>query len=230
MMTLPLIAAISLACVFLVETYAWFVRANALNDGRAYVISKSNLILYSSRAFAFGFQASLSYYLETHGAVEGVLFICVVGFVSSVVIHLLTFYQRTVRGLTWAAMVGVMRGIRRWDDSLMSRELAPIAKIGSRRLYLATTASTAIFGVAMTLPYLLALYNPSLRLTFTSLIALLNFVGMLFLLYLVDPVLYKLMDAGSLRYSIYDFIAGRITGFILSLVIAISVIGGLGLL
>jgi len=229
-MTLPLIAAISLACVFLVETYAWFVRANALNDGRAYVISKSNLILYSSRAFAFGFQASLSYYLETRGAVEGVLFICVVGFVSSVLIHLLTFYHRSVRGLTWSAMVGMMKSIRRWDESLMSKELPPIAKIRSRRLYLATTASTAIFGVAITLPYLLALYNPSLRLTFTSLIALLNFLGTIFLLYLVDPVLYKLMDDGNLRYSIYDFVAGRITGFVLSLLIAILVISGLGLL
>lgn len=227
-MTLPLIAAISLALVFLVETLSWFVRANALTAGRAYVISKSNLILYSSRAFAFGFQASLSYYIETRGEVDGVLFICIVGFVSAALFHLLAFYHRPTRKVLWAAMVMLMKKINRWDASIMAPELARVAGINSRRLFFSTAMSTAIFCLAITLPYLLAIYNPTLRLTYTSFIQLLNFLGTLFLLYSVDPVLYKLMDDGELQESIYDYVAGRVVGFFLSLLIAIIVISFLG--
>ena len=227
-MLLPFIAAISLALVFLVETLSWFMRANALTSGRAYVIAKSNLILYSSRAFSFGFQASLSYYLETKGAVNGVLFICIVGFLSAALIHLITFYHRRSRNLAWGGMVKVMRVIKRWDPALMAATLTPVKGISSRRLFIATAASTAIFGIAITLPYLLALYNPSLRLTYTSLIQLLNFIGTLFLLYFVDPVLYKLMDEGNLKNAIYDYIGGRIAGFVLSLFITVMVIEFLG--
>ncbi len=223
-MGFPLIAAISLALVFLVETLSWFMRANALTTGRAYVIAKSNLILYSSRGFAFGFQASLSYYLETRGAVSGVLFICVVGFVSSALSHVITFYHAPTKRVAWNGMVTLMRRIKRWDQSLMTDALADVRSIRSRKLFIATAISTAIFGLAITLPYLLALHNPALRLTFTSLIQLLNFIGTLFLLYFVDPILYKLMDEGHLKGSIYDYIGGRVVGFIISLVITVFVI------
>lgn len=223
-MSLPLVAAISLALVFLVETLSWFMRANALTTGRAYVIAKSNLILYSSRGFAFGFQASLSYYLETKGAVSGVLFICIVGFLTSVATHLLTFYHGPTKKIAWNSMVGIMKKIKRWDESLMTQTLAKASRIGSKRLFVATAISTAIFGLAITLPYLMALHNPELRLTFTSLIQLLNFVGTLFLLYFVDPILYKLMDEGTLNGSIYDYISGRVLGFIVSLCVTVLVI------
>jgi hypothetical protein len=223
-MILPLIAAISLALVFLVETLAWFLRANALTEGRAYVISKSNLILYSSRGFAFGFQASISYYLETSGKVDGIFFVCVVGFVSSAVLHAVAFYHSPSRNFMWSGMVLFMKKINRWDDRLMGEGLAQIQRISSRRLFFATSISTSIFGLAITLPYLLALYNPELRLTFTSFIQLLNFFGTIFLLYLVDPIMYKLMDDGRLRFSIYDYIAGRVVGFLVSLGVTITVI------
>lgn len=227
-MILPLIAAISLSLVFLVETFAWFLRANALKDGRAYVISKSNIILYSSRGFAFGFQASISYYLETQGIASGVFFVCIVGFVTATLTHTLTFYNPVVRRVVWNCMVGLMKKINRWDSNLMANELASICRVRSPQLFIVTSISTAIFGLAITLPYLLALYNPTFRLTFTSLIQLLNFFGTIFLLYLVDPIMYKLMDKCELKFSIYDYIAGRIAGFLISLFVSFIAMSFLG--
>ena len=221
-------AAVSLCLMFWVDTYAWFVRSNALSNGSARVIAKSNLIMYSSRAFAFVFQFSIAYYLEAFKLSAGIFEISLIGFFLAALIHFTTFYCEAPRRHSWRAIVFQLTAIRRWDSQIMNIELPPVKPWKWTKLTMATAASTAIFGMALAIPYLLAFRNPDYRLTYGSLIQLLNFLGTLFLLYFVDPILYKRMDEGTLRETIYEYISGRIFGFFISfsLILVVFIIFG----
>jgi predicted anti-sigma-YlaC factor YlaD len=89
------------------------------------------------------------------------------------------------------------------------------SKHRNKKLASFTLISALIFSCAMAVPYVSAALFPEYRMTLGALGQIINSLGTILLLFLVDPILYKHMDNNQLKENLHGYYVGRFLGFLL---------------
>jgi len=72
--------------------------------------------------------------------------------------------------------------------------------------------------IALFLPFLLANEFLNYRLTMNSFGQILNIIGTILLLLMLDPILYRKMDQGNLTDVLKPYILGRLMAFLIAVI------------
>lgn len=200
-------APLMLASSLFIETSSWWVRAQAPPGSLGLFVSRSNIYLYGGRFFSLAFTSLTALWIETGGRPHEIALLLSVSFVISVGLQLVFLHSprpaRTV--LSLIAMV-----LRLPKPRFLSPNERRLRK---PRLFAGTAISALIFGLGTGLPLIAAVLVPEYRLSVSYLGQIVNSIGTLVVLFLVDQLLFRSLDAGSLPDDVLDYSRGRMTGF-----------------
>lgn len=210
-----LLVAFSLSMSLLVETSSWCLRVYAVYGNIGTYIARTNIYLYGGRFFAIMTQVLVGFLVDQGADSSVTLHIFLWGFVAATVVHAAVLGRRNARASLEAILLRIMR--------LGGLNVQAVKARMNVRLYLATTATSLFFSVALTTPLLLASLFPEYRLTLNNAGSLINFLGMLVLLGYLDPMLYRAFDEGVIAEKIESYIWGRATGFLLCALVLLVV-------
>ena len=206
-----IVGGTSLGLMFTVESATWFIRALAQRQKTGQMIAVSNMLLYSSRFFAFVFLLVMSFQIDTSSGWNSLWGTFVSAFVSAALLHVVFFFSKWSHTQWWPAIFGRRRLALVVDAKLLP---APRWRVHRRRLFAAVFFSASLFGLSATMPYMLAHLYYEMRMTLASVAQIINFAGSVLLVYWVDPMLFKLMDEASLGDALFDYLLGRLIVFV----------------
>jgi hypothetical protein len=219
MYLLAILGGLSLAVQFTIESGAWYFRAQAAREELGRMLSTASQLLYSSRLFAFGFQLVISLMVDTRAGWTVLSESFLIGFVSAALVHLLVYHVPGTARATWRALHAVMPSSIDMRPELRSE---PRLKVHDYGLFRRTLFATILFSVAATAPFLLAYRFTNVRMTMGSIAQMMNFLGAITIVSLVEPMLYRAIDAESLEHLVFDYLLGRFWGFVLCAVILVG--------
>jgi hypothetical protein len=205
-----IVAAFSLAISLLVETSSWWVRAQAPYGATGLYVSRSNIYLYGGRFFSLAFTSLIAFWIESGGTPIGVSLLLAGSLGFSAVFQILLLHN--------LRSISIVMRIVGWCLRLPKPEIRPPDRSRPAKwaLLTATAASSLIFGIGLGAPLLAAVLVPEYRLSISYLGQIINSLGTLFVLLLVDQVLFASLDAGTLREDVLDYGRGRAIGFLLA--------------
>lgn len=212
---LGLLVAFTLSMSLLVETSSWCLRVYAVAGNLGAYIARTNIYLYGGRFFAILTQVLVGFLIDQGADSQITLHIFLWAFFAAAAAHAVVLGRRVNRGSLEAALLRVMR--------LEVSNVLSVESRFNRRLYLATSATSMFFSVALMTPLVLASLFPDYRLTLNNAGSLINFIGMLVLLGYLDPMLYRALDKGVIAQKIESYIWGRATGFVLCALILLII-------
>ena len=204
------IVCFSIMFCLVIDTSGWWIRAFSDGSNMGTFVSKTNIYTYSGRLFSFTYMSFLSFYIES-GAntfeVSKIIFVSLVGGAAAhgILLNRYDYSQNFLKFIAKTIKLDIGR------NKLSQQPL----DYGWKIKYAAASA-TAIFCLGMSAPYILASMFPNFRLTLSSVGQILNAVGMLFILLLVDQLLYKSWDRGELAAAVSYYNTGRIMGVIVA--------------
>lgn len=202
--------AFMISICLLIETTTWILRSYAGPDESGKYIARTNIYLYGGRFFSLFFGLGASFMVDAGISTSSILLVIASAILSASISHLL------ISRFEWVLFKIAF---------LLKLEVKNINKnkIDNNRLKRNSTISTFIFSFGLTIPYIIASRFPDLRMTLSNLGQIINALGTLILLFIVDPILYKEMDSGNLRGSIYSFVKGRTYGLLLGSLLLILI-------
>lgn len=205
-MMLYFILIIALGIALLIETTSWSIKSYSKPEFKGIFVAKTNIYLYGARLFLLVYTVGLSYLVDSKVQIFDITIIVSVSYLFSSLIHMCVLSNKCHVKLCELFMwiIAVPKSLRRTNSEI---------KIFSKMLALKTSASCFIFAIAMAAPYISASLFPDLRMTFGAIGQIVNSFGTIMLLFFVDPILYKLMDANELMENLYGYFIGRILGF-----------------
>ena len=198
---------ISLPILHLIESMSWSIKAMSNKNNIGYVISRTNIFLYSARFFFFAFN-SLTYFLIEKGISEQHLYtilMCCFFITCSlqpliinkpIIMHASKYVLKTSNNINFIYYLDF-------------------------KIFLNVLIVNILFVLAIILPILLILSFPEYRLTLSSLAPVLNAIGTAILLFFVDTRLYESMDTEKLHELIFTYMCGRIGGFAFGIILLI---------
>lgn len=210
-----LLVAITLSTSLLIETSSWCLRVYAVSGNIGIYIARTNIYLYGGRFFALLTQVLVSFLVDQGADSLVTLHIFLWGFIAATVIHVIFLGRKFTRSSLEAMLLRMMR-LEMPKPQVVESNL-------NRRLFLATSAASTFFSLALMTPLVLASFFPDYRLTLNNAGSLINFLGMLVLLGYLDPMLYRALDDGLIAQKIESYIWGRATGFVLCVLILIGI-------
>jgi hypothetical protein len=199
---------LSLVIALLIETTSWSLRSYAKIEYRGTIISKTNIYLYGARLFILIYMTGLSFLVDKREAVFNLIMLVSFSYILSSVIHL-----SILNNNTHAKICDIFLRVL-FVDKLMIREQNKTKEYSSSLLF-NTALSAFTFSLGMIAPYFFASLYPDYRMTFGTIGQIINSLGTIFLLFFVDPILYRHMDNNRLMENLHSYYAGRILGFIL---------------
>lgn len=205
------IAISAIICASVVETSSWWVKGCCPPGAVGLYVSRSNIYLYFGRFFTLAFNVLLAYSIEQGASGRAVALTIGIGFIISAAVHLLLL--RGGRATQW-----LLSGLNRllllpdWQNvHPLPAGLSPTPL--SRPLFLGTTAATLAFSLGASLPLLLAVAIPEYRMSLSYIGQIVNALGTLALLFLVDQALFRALDNGSLVVALPSYGLGRTVAF-----------------
>ena len=213
-------AVIAIVCASVVETSSWWIKGCCPTGAIGLYVSRSNIFLYFGRFFTLGFNVLLAYSIERGASERTVALTLGFGFVASAIVHLVV-----LRGgpLTQLLLSGFNRTLflpNAQNIHPVPPHLLPPSKSGP--LLWGTTAATLAFSLGASLPLLLAVAIPEYRMSLSYIGQVVNAMGTLALLFLVDQSLFKSLDNGVLLTSLPIYGSGRALAFGLAGVLCIA--------
>lgn len=205
--SLIVLAPALLALSLFVETSSWWVRALSPNGSIGLYVSRSNIYLYGGRFFALAFTSVGAIWIESGATPDNIAQLVAVSLLIAVAFQALLLRSIIICNLMMRLIAFGLRLPRPQPIS------APTGRTISKRLVLATAAASAIFGIGLGAPLLAAVLVPEYRLSVSYVGQIINSLGTLVILFLVDQMLFRSLDAGTLQQDVRDYSLGRLAGF-----------------
>ena len=207
------VAGILLGLVFLVETFVWYIRSMSESSYRSKVISTSNIIMYLTRVLLIGYQIILNYEIETGGDVRQVILSGLIGMTFAAVVHQVIFSYHSVIQFFWDLFYKTFVRFGLIYSHEYSQEVHLLSKkIVMNIVVVASFVSTISLLFVYILPQIFATLFFDYRLTLSSVGQVISFLGMIVTLFILDPQLFKMQDAGEIRTGFSYYLQGRIIG------------------
>jgi hypothetical protein len=197
---------LSLPILFFIESSIWYTRSSAESGRQAWVIAKTNIILYFSR-FMFLIYVSIVYLFIDSGVDEKKVYSLIIFSLGlSIFSHLLIFPR-----------FGQRLGILLAKISGMTTKKLIVNNVIHYNIIFYT--SFAVFAICLGIiaPVLLAYLFPDYRLALSVSSQVMNAIGAFILLAFLDPKLSILMDQDKLHSALLSYLYGRVIGFLLAL-------------
>lgn len=201
--TLTLVCIISLPMLFLLESITWYIRSLSIENKIAWVIAKTNMVVYFSRFFYLAYLTLIYYQLENGSSLNKTLTILFCAFLISVVFQGLIF---TSIGKSVIQKISNLYGIEINKIEVKKRKI-------DIKLFIYNVMAVILISLGVILPAILAYIYPNQRLTLSVSYQIMNAFGTFILLSKVDPVLSESMDLGYLNEIIRSYLLSRILAF-----------------
>lgn len=215
------VAVLAIVCASIVETSSWWVKGCCPPGSIGLYVSRSNIYLYFGRFFTLGFNVLLAFSIERGASEQAVALTLGIGFLVSAIAHLLFLRggrptQMVVRALNRGLLLPDWRNVHPLPDHLRPTPLSP-------PLFWGTMLATLAFTLGAALPLLLAVAIPEYRMSLSYIGQVVNATGTLALLFLVDQLLFKALDSGTLVTALPSYGFGRSVAFGLAGVLCCAV-------
>jgi hypothetical protein len=215
-----IIAGILIGFVFIVESYVWYVRTMAAPDYRSKSISTSNMVMYVTRFLIIGYQIILNFTIESGGGLRAVLVATLTGIVVSLFGHAILFYNKKVLSGSWCFFTHTLTRLRIIKVHEYERVVySPVRDIGFSYLAIASALSTIALVFVYIAPQIFATLYSDYRLTLSSIGQVISFFGMVITLFVLDPALFKMHDAGEIQKGFSVYLHGRIMGLVVATIL-----------
>ena len=217
------VAGILIGFVFIVESYVWYVRTMADPAYRSKSISTSNMVMYITRVLIIGYQIILNFTIESGGGLRSVLIATLIGIVVSLFGHAILFYNKKVLDGSWRFFTYTLTRLRiikvhEYEQVVYS----PVRDIGFSYLALASAISTIALVFVYIAPQIFATLYSEYRLTLSSIGQVISFFGMVITLFVLDPALFKMHDAGEIQKGFSVYLQGRMVGLIVAIILLLT--------
>jgi len=206
------IATVSLSIAMIIDSTAWHIRGLARVDERGLFISKTNIFLYGGRFFSLLYMTSLAYLVDVGVSAVEIISVSAFGFFASAVANHCILGLRTIRKPFVQAVTCVLRLPQR--ESVVYNNnfrMFSTTTLGNH-LFLFSSMATFIFSMGISIPYVIASVYPEYRMTFNNLGQIINSLGMLMVLLLIDSRMYRDWDRNELTESNEYYTASRTFG------------------
>lgn len=206
------IAVLAIVCATVVETSSWWVKGCCPPGAIGLFVSRSNIYLYFGRFFTLGFNVLLAFSIERDASESDIAWTLGFGFLASAAVHLVLL--RGGRATQWM-LSGLNRALflPNWQNVHPLPAMLLPSEVSSKPLLWGTMAATLAFSLGASLPLLLAVAIPEYRMSLSYIGQIVNAMGTLALLFLVDQSLFKALDKGSLVAVLPYYGAGRSIAF-----------------
>lgn len=216
---MSIIVITSIVLIYFTETFSWYFKS-LTKEANAGVISFGNMIMYSSRIFAFLYQFSISFLIEKKLMEDELTLIVAIALFACGLFHIIflnnnLFLKKIAYLYIW--ILKKCKIVLR-ESSILEFDGKP-RLIKHQKIYFFTFISTLAFNIALTVPYLISIMFPDYRLTIVSFIPILNFIGSIPIVFYVDNYLFQYMDEGRVGSVVHNYYKGRIHGFVLTSII-----------
>lgn len=220
------LAGALLGLVFLVETFVWYIRSMSESKYRSKVISTSNIIMYLTRVLLIGYQIILNYEIETGGNVRQVILSGLIGMVFAALAHWIIFSNHSAVQFFWNVFYKTSAKFRLIHPHEYCEDVHVLGKDFAINLVVfASFVSTISLLFVYILPQIFATLFFEYRLTLSSVGQVISFFGMIVTLFILDPQLFKMQDAGEIKTGFSYYLHGRIFGLgAAACVLAISIL------
>jgi Alternate to MurJ len=212
--TVIVVSIFSLAIAMLIDSAAWHIRAMSLSQERGLFISKTNIFLYGGRFFSLLYMTGLSFLVDIGKQPSEVVLLCAVGFVVAAVVNHILLGIRSNRKAFMRLSARCLFLPRREAPAGRPAIAIILHDAASRRLFILSTIATFVFSMGISVPYIIAAVFPDFRMTFNNLGQIINSIGMLIILLLVDAKMYKDWDDDKLAETNEAYTLSRSTGLI----------------
>jgi hypothetical protein len=211
---LSIVICLATSICLIIDTSGWWLRSFSNGNNMGVFVSRTNIYTYSARLFSFLYMSLLSFKIELGADLQDISALVTASFILGAVAHKMTLNASHLSSRGLGALARLMK-LDSLDRAPRRAQLPYGAKLRAT-----TAAATTVFCLGMSAPYMLAAALPDFRLTLASTGQILNAVGMIFILFFVDQMLYKSWDADELGSAVYYYTDGRILGIIFAAFIA----------
>lgn len=206
------VAVLAIICASVVETSSWWVKGCCPPGAIGLFVSRSNIYLYFGRFFTLGFNVLLAFSIERGASESDVAWTLGLGFLASAGVHLILL--RGGRPTQWLlSMLNRALFLPNWQNVHPLPQAPRPSDLTTRPLLWGTLAATLAFSLGASLPLLLAVAIPEYRMSLSYIGQVVNAMGTLALLFLVDQKLFKALDGGTLVTVLPFYGAGRAIAF-----------------
>lgn len=207
------LAGVFLGLIFLIETFVWYIRSMSESNYRSKVISTSNIIMYITRVFLVGYQIIINYQIETGGDVRQVILSGLVGMVFAALANQLIFTNHSILQFFWNIFYKTFIRLKLISPHEYCRDVHLLSKkFVVNSVVSASLVSTISLLLVYVLPQIFATIFFDYRLTLSSVGQVISFLGMVITLFVLDPQLFKMQDAGEIKIGFSYYLHGRILG------------------
>lgn len=199
-------------CLF-VETSSWVIRSFASRvseEASGRFISRTNIYLYGGRLFSLLFSVCASFMVDKGSSASNITVFVAASIFFAALLHLLLIFENKIP-FKIAGFLGL--------PVSTSREFF---KLNNIKLFCNTAFSAIFFTFAMALPYAMGSLFSEMRMTISNIGQLINSLGTLLLLFIVDPILYGAMDRKELDKMVASYVFGRFFGFLVGAILLVG--------
>ncbi|MFT6128182.1 MAG: hypothetical protein ACJA2M_002549 [Polaribacter sp.] len=220
---LLVILVLSVVLIYFSETFSWFFKSLG-KESKGSIISLGNMLIYSSRIFAFSYMISMSYLIETGRVDKDIALFIAIALLLSGFVHLLFYNKKSKIKIVVKIYLFIFNKFKIRTPSIDSLSFnSNVVHVKHKKIYLLTAFSTILFNLALTLPYIMSTYFIEYRLTISSFIPLLNFIGSVPIVFYIDNYLFQAMDDGKLDSIIRNYYRGRCLGLFFTSVVMLFI-------
>lgn len=220
---LLIILVLSVVLIYFSETFSWFFKSLG-KESKGSIISLGNMLIYSSRIFAFSYMVSISYLIESGRIDKDIALFISIALLLSALAHLLFYAKKTRMKSVVKIYLFIFSTFRIRAPSIESLSFkSDVVHVKNKKIFLLTTFSTILFNLALTLPYLMSMYFIEFRLTISSFIPMLNFLAAVPVVFYIDNYLFQAMDEGKVDAILRNYYRGRCFGLFFTSIILLLI-------
>lgn len=211
-----IIAIISISIAMIIDSTAWHIRGLARLEERGVFISKTNIFLYGGRFFSLLYMTSLSYLVDIGGSAFQIIMVSAAGFLVSSASNKLILGVRGIRKVFVETVSNILRlPHRECNINTVSFRIFSSSSFKSS-LFIFSTLATIVFSMGISVPYVIASLFPDYRMTFNNLGQIINSLGMLMVLLIIDNRMYRDWDMGLILDSNEQYTSSRVAGLMVA--------------
>lgn len=217
------IGCLSYAISIFIDVFVWHFRFYTFHEANnRYLVSMSNILQYSARAFILLFGPIMAYYTEKFNDVSLIFWSTVVSHIIVIILVLITLNATFCSKLS-SILLKILNFHKVPLDEKMVKvnilkaeaEVLDFNFTKYKLLTVACTAASFFFAVGGSLIYYLSFYFPKRVLFMTTQAQIINMFGTLLFVLLIDPTISKKMDINKGYAEIRVYTYARIIAHIL---------------
>jgi hypothetical protein len=201
-----LVIAVSFAIASFIETSSWGMRSLSSGEFVGRIVAFTNIYLYVARFFLIFFSIGLAYLVEIGRSTDSIALTAVVSFSLAIISHLFFLNRKVERKI----LFGILSRIRSGYLYTVQKDRK---EFFYRKIFFSTFISTSLFCIAILAPFTFATIAPEFRMTIGYAGQVINAIGTVVLILAVDPVLFRMLDKGSLFRGLSAYYLGRFSGY-----------------